>query len=72
MKSKILFTCIGMVLFIGCAEKNISKKIDEESRASMKKTYQLGEDTQNYGNKLGNDIQGTLKQSVINREVVTE
>lgn len=63
--SKILIACIGMVFLIGCAEKNISKKIDEETRASMRKTYKKGEVVDNFGKNIGSDVRGTLEQSIM-------
>ena len=64
MTSKILIVCIGIVFLIGCAEKNISKKVDEETRASMRQTYERGKNVNNMGNNIGGDVRRTLEQSI--------
>ena len=64
MTSKILIVCIGIVFLIGCAKKNIIKKVDEETRASMRQTYERGKNVNNMGNNIGGDVRGTLEQSI--------
>jgi len=64
MTSKILIVCIGIVFLIGCAKKNIIKKVDEETRASMRQTYERGKNVNNMGNNIGGDVRRTLEQSI--------
>jgi len=65
MTSKILIVCIGIVFLIGCgAKKNIIQKVDEETRASMRQTYERGKNVNNMGNNIGGDVRRTLEQSI--------
>lgn len=65
MKRKVLLLCsIGSIFLMGCTSPNISKRLDNDTRAQMSETYKKGETLEPTGANLIKDVRGTIIQPI--------